>query len=261
LAAIVFAKHLPPSAGLPQVLALSPAALGHLEGLAELTLAEGEVDALPSGPFDAVVGLAPPKAVPVLAERLRPGGRLILAAEGLPGDLLASLTAAGLIHCLVEPQGALTLYRGERAPAGSPIERHAELAGTGATLGSLLLINPSDLLPRYVYLLVTQTPNKPAWKLAPSDHLEWHAATLLHPITGERALLAFSGLVKAVAFMQSAILAGTIKSVNKVGKFPAEAAQGWDLPVCLNPEFESVRGLTPGPALMVDPAAAITGEE
>jgi hypothetical protein len=254
----MFARHLPPSAGLPRVLALGPEALAELNGLADLTPALGG-GALPPGPFDAIVGVTAPEALPALAERLRPGGRLILAAEGSPDALLAALVAAGLIHCLVEPQGALTLYRGERPPQGTPIERHAALTGDQAPV--LLLTNPSDLTQRFIYLLVTQTPNKPAWKLTPSDKIEWHAATVRAPNTDEPVLLAFSGLVKAVAFMQSAVLAGVIKGVNKVGKFSAEAARAWALPVTLNPDFDLVRRLEPGPTLSVDPATAITGEE
>jgi hypothetical protein len=61
--------------------------------------------------------------------------------------------------------------------------------------------------------------------------------------------------------MQSAVLAGTIRDVNKVGKFPAEAARAWGLPVLLNPDFGLVRGLSAGPPVPVDPGAAITGEE
>ena len=44
------------------------------------------------------------------------GGRLILTSAAGPETLLAALAAAGLIHCLVEPQGRLSLYRGERPP-------------------------------------------------------------------------------------------------------------------------------------------------
>jgi len=110
---------------------------------------------------------------------------------------------------------------------------------------------------------VTQTPNKPAWKLSPDEKLEWRAATLLDPATGRPALLAFSSLVKAVAFMQSAILAPlrVINGVNKVAKFKAEVAQSWELPMILNPAFEDVRSVPLGPAYRVDPQRAVTGEE
>ncbi|MGH2523683.1 MAG: hypothetical protein ACRDH2_14360, partial [Anaerolineales bacterium] len=85
--------------------------------------------------------------------------------------------------------------------------------------------------------------------------------TLIDPATHQPALLAFSSLVKAVAFMQAAILAKFIGGVNKVGKFRAEAARAWPLPLALNPSFEAVRFAPLGPPLQVDPQAAIIGEE
>jgi hypothetical protein len=173
---------------------------------------------------------------------------LILAAEGDPETLLAALTGAGLIHCLVEPRGGEWLYRGERAPQGSSLERLRALAA-------------SDVRTPYVFLLVIQTPNKPAWRLAPGEKVAWRAATVVDPETGQPALLAFSALVKAVAFMQPAVLAGAWPGINKVGKFPAEAAQGWGLPLAWNPAFEGLRGAAAGPMVAVDPAGAMTGEE
>ena len=64
---------------------------------------------------------------------------------------------------------------------------------------------------------------KPAWKLTPGERVEWRAATVEVPGMGRR-LLAFSALVKAVAYMQPAVLAGAISGVNKVAKFSAAAA-------------------------------------
>jgi hypothetical protein len=259
----MYARHLPPCAGLPHVLALDPAAAAELAGLAHITI-PGDVDLQNTvgAPFDAVAGDASPEAVASLAQLLRPGGRLILTASAAPEPLLAALTNAGLIHCLVETCAARTLYRGERPPSGAPVERHARLAAAVAGAPPpLALISPAELTQGFIFVLVTQTPNKPAWKLSPDDRLEWSAATLRHPATNEAAVLAFSGLVKAVAFMQSAVLTGTIRDVNKVGKFPAEAARAWGRPVLLNPDFAAVRGFDAGPSLPVDPGAAITGEE
>jgi hypothetical protein len=270
----VFLKHLPPSAGLPRVLVLDAQAAAELHGRADLT-PDGP-DA-PLGPFDAVAGQAAPEHVTRLAARLRPGGRLILAASAAPAALLQALTAAGLIHCLVEPAGEWTLYRGERPPLGTPVERQAALAaggpapggaapdsttpGSTPTGGTPTLTPPDGLRLPHIYVLITQTPNKPAWKLTPADQLEWRAATLVHPDAPAPAVLAFSGLARAVAFMQAAVLAGTIKDVNKVGKFAARAAQAWGRPLLINPDFARVRPLPPGPPLVVDPALAITGEE
>jgi len=244
----MFAKHLPPSAGRPRVLALDAPAAAELAEAAEVTA--GDLAALPAGPFDAVVGEAGPFHLAALALRLRPGGRLILLAAGAPEALLAALTEAGLIHCLVEHHrhGAVCLYRGERPPTGDSRARQQALAGVALTTP-------------HVFLLVNQTPNKPAWKLAPDEALTWQAATVLDPATGAPTLLAFSALVKAVAYMQRAILAGTGPRVNKVGKFPASAAAGWPLPYVLNPEFETLKSVPAGPPLSVDPQRAISGEE
>jgi hypothetical protein len=244
----LFAKHLPPSAGQPRVLALDPDAAAELAEAAVVSAVTADGGEMPPGPFDAVAGRAGPEQAAALAGRLRPGGRLILAAEGDPEALLAALTGAGLIHCLVEPRGGGWMYRGERAPQGSSTKRLQALAAP-------------DVPTPYVFLLVTQTPNRPAWRLAADEKVEWRAATVLDSETGQPALLAFSALVKAVAFMQPAILAGAWAGINKVGKFPAEAARKWGLPLAWNPAFEAVRGAAAGPMVAVDAAGAVTGDE
>ena len=256
----MYARHLPPSAGLPRALALDAEAAADLAPVAEVVHAP-PAGPLPAGPFDAVAGKAAPARVPDLLARLRPGGRLILAAEApAPGALLRALTEAGCLHCLVETAGALTLYRGERPPAGTPLERTQALAEAEAAASAL---QPSavDFKSPFVFLLVTQSPNKPAWKLRPDEKVDWRAATVLDPATGAPALLAFSALVKAVAYLQAAILAGAAPGVNKVGKFPAAAAAGWGMPLLYNPAFETVHGWPAGPSCAVDRTQAITGDE
>lgn len=251
----VFAKHLPPSSEKPRVLALGDEVADELSEGVELIDAARAESLLP-GQLDAVVGYAAPDQIPILGRLLRPGGRLILATHADPQTLLDSLTAAGFIHCLVELLGNLTLYRGERPPEGDTLQRLEALS-----------VSPEDLPPSFafrpssVFLLITQIPNRPAWKLSPDEKLEWQAVTLLDPATGQLTLLAFSSLVKAVAFMQVAILNRMVTGVNKVAKFRAEIAQGWELPVLLNPAFEDVRSVPLGPAYNVDPQAAVTGEE
>jgi hypothetical protein len=250
----LFAKHLPPSSDLPRVLALSEAVADELRERVELIDA-ARAGASPPSQLDAVVGYAAPDQIPTLGRLLRPGGRLILATNADPQTLLDALTNAGFIHCLVEPLGHLTLYRGERPPEGSSLQRLETLAESRP---------PSSVYrPPSVFLLLSQTPNKPAWKLSPDEKLEWRAVTLLDPATGQPALLAFSSLVKAVAFMQAAILAPlrVITGVNKVAKFRAEVAQRWELPLILNPAFDDVRSVPLGPAYSVDPQMAVTGEE
>jgi hypothetical protein len=242
----LFAKHLPPSAGLPRVLALDERAA------AELPLESTPALAAPDGePFDAIVGYAAPHDLDRWLLRLRPGGRLILAGNVAPEAALAALIGAGYIHCLVEEHAGLTLYRGERPPHGSPTERIQAAAQSP-------LSNPQS---PFLFLLITQTPNKPAWKLAPEETLEWRAATVLDPRSGQPTLLAFTSLVKAVAFMQPAALAGFLRGINKVGKFRAEVAQAWPLTLVINPSFDDWQAATPGPPLAVDPRTALTGEE
>jgi len=250
----VFAKHLPPSSERPRVLALSEAVADELKESVELIDA-ARAGSLVPGRLDAVVGEAAPDQISTLGRLLRPGGRLILTTPADPQTLLKALTTAGFIHCLIEPLGHLTLYRGERPPDGSPLQRLETLAE------SLPPSRAAVLRLSSVFLLISQTPNKPAWKLSPDEKLEWQAVTLLDPATGRPALLAFSSLVKAVAFMQLAILNKMIIGVNKVAKFRAEVAQRWELPVILNPTFEDVCSVPLGPAYSVDPQTAVTGEE
>lgn len=241
----MFAKHLPPSAGRPRVLALDDNAARALPDDVELVLARTD----PVGELDAIVGYAAPDHLTALFQRLRPGGRLILAHPTPPKLLLAALTAAGFIHCLVEADGEVTLYRGERPPVGASVERLQALN------------TPTSQFPHFIFLLITQTPNKPAWKFVPGEELKWGAATVVDPLTDQPTLLAFGSLVKAVAFMQVAILNSWRMGVNKVGKFRVEVARTSAWPLMLNPEFESVRMLKLGPLFEVDPQAAVTGEE
>lgn len=243
----MFAKHLPPSAGRPRVLALDEAAGRALPVEAVVC---GPAPA--PGPFDAIVGWAGPEALARWHGLLRPGGRLILAAPptASPEALLDALTSAGFVHCLVEASAEGVLFRGER-----PFLRAAQ-----ERLRALAAEDEAPPLP-FVFVLVWQTPNKPAWQLAPDEPVEWRAATLVDPGSGQVLVPGFSSLVKAVAFMQPAILAGLLTGVNKVGKYPAAQIATWAWPVLLNPEFAAWRGAALGPPLAVDPRLAITGDE
>jgi hypothetical protein len=91
---------------------------------------------------------------------------------------------------------------------------------------------------RYVHLLIRQTPNKPAWALKPGETVTWEALAL--PGADAPLMLAFSSLPNAVAFLQPAVLSGSVQDVNKVGKFSREAAQGWRLLV--NPPLDALEG-------------------
>ncbi len=236
----MFAKHLPPSAGVPRTWALDSRAADSLPAGSAVLSEPG------AGPVDAIVGYAEADGLERYLQALRPGGRLILIAPGPDEPLLAALVAAGYIHCLTESVAEGVLYRGERPPEADSVGRIARLAGEAVTTP-------------HVFVLVQQTPNKPVWRLEPGEALAWQAATVR--VGDEVYLLAFSALVKAVAFMQSAIKAGWLSGVNKIGKYPRDAAQGWPHPLLCNPAFDDCRSQPLGPPLAVDPAGAITGEE
>lgn len=244
----MFAKHLPPSAALPVVLALDPQAAAACD-LERVALAAADASSI-----DAVCATHWPEQLVVLRERLRPGGRLILMlvddlAEG--EARLAALQAAGYIHCLVEalPDGGW-LCRGERAPLDAGLARLTAVAAGGAPVNVTALV-----------LLIRQSPNKPTWRLEPGERRVWEAASLIDPATGRPALAAFTSLVKAVAFMQPAVLAGFLEGINKTGRFATAQVEAWGLPVIVNPAFEDWRNAAPGPRVQVDPAQALAAEE
>jgi hypothetical protein len=146
------------------------------------------------------------------------------------------------------------LLRGERPHTTTDtLERIQQVArGDGDTLDF------AAYKGRYVFLLVRQTPNKPAWKLQPGEAITWHAAAVESPpsllsVVGTLyatsapnanavTVLAFSSLPKAVAFMQPAVMSGLIKDVNKVARFSREMAQTWSWSLLLNPTLDLLEG-------------------
>jgi hypothetical protein len=263
----VFTPHLPPSAALPVVLALdsqAEAALAqHVEGGFDpaagqfhdggrVVLAAGDARKV-----DAILGYHWPEDLAALRDRLRPGGRLILILLGTPSDpddgaqRLEILRAQGYIHCLIEalPDGGW-LCRGERPPQ----------QGGGLRLSSLAA-GAEGSAARSLVLLIRQSPNKPTWRLEPGERRLWEAARLIDPASGQPALLAFTSLVKAVAFMQPAVLAGMLIGINKTGRYTAEQVAAWNLPVIVNPAFEDWRNASTGEPVIVDPGQAQASEE
>ena len=191
--------------------------------------------------FDAIVAYDhfPSKAfLRAALPLLREGGRLVLV---LPYNKLSTawgerLRQAGYVRLLVEHaqerQGVL--IRGERAHQQADTLARVQVASQ-ADADTLAL---ADYRGRFVHVLVRQTPNKPAWRLAPDEVLEWHCAALDE---SPKRILAFTSLPKAVAFMQSAVLANVIRDVNKVAKFRKELVQEWQMPVLLNPTLAQVQ--------------------
>lgn len=243
----MFAKHVPPSANRPRVLVL--------EGGPEVDLPEAAVAlriGQADGPCDAVAGYAAPDPALDNLESfyglLRPGGRLILAAQADPKALLEALVQGGFRHCLVEPQpDGWVLYRGERPDLAGPALLAEDAAGAEARAP-------------FFYVPVEQTPNKPAWQRKPGEAVTWRAPTLRGP-DGLDHPLAFTSLARAVAFMQRAVLAGAFKGINKVAKVRRETAAAWPAACLLNPTFHDARHAEPGQPWLLDPAAAAAGDE
>lgn len=116
----------------------------------------------------------------------------------------------------------------------------------------------ADFKGRFVHLLIAQTPNKPVWSRSAGERIRWEAAAIEQ--AGDVTALAFSSLPNAVAFMQAAVLAGTLRGVNKVGKFSRKTAEMWSFRLILNPSPEILRQ-HPVIMLPVDPSTAETGDE
>ena len=114
---------------------------------------------------------------------------------------------------------------------------------------------------RSLVLWIRQSPNKPTWRLETGERRVWEAARLIAPASGQPAVLAFTSLVKAVAFMQPAVLAGMLTGINKTGRYAAEQVAAWNLPVIVNPAFEDWRNASAGEPVIVDPAQAQASEE
>lgn len=240
------AKHLPPSAAGLRLLDVGGAAGPVLRRLrpdvdivvASMLAKQWDYD---EQSFDAVVAYDMPLDADYLTailRLLRPGGRFV-QVNPIDQSLAAigqTLLDVGFVRCLVEPateQGGV-LLRGERAHTTSDtLERVQGVAQRDADLLDL-----SSFKGRYVHLLVRQQPNKPVWRLAPDEVITWDAAAVAQ--ADEAALLAFSSLPKAVAFMQSAVLENVMTGINKVGKFSLQTASEWRHPVIVNPTLASI---------------------
>lgn len=264
--ALAVARHLPPSAASLRLLDVGGRAGATLAGLrADLDIHTAPPDPAqwPVEPdsVDAVVAVGARPDAALLAAALavlRPGGRLMLVdVDGAPDEAaVRTLDGAGFTRILVEAAmpGRGVLMRAEKPhTTADTLRRVAQVAARDAGLVDL-----NSYSGPYVHLLVRQTPNKPVWERAPGERLAWEAAAIV--TEGEPALLAFSALPRAVAFMQPAVLAGQIRDVNKVVKFSRATAQRWTARVLLNPPVEilSEREVV---FLEIDPATAEAPDE
>lgn len=166
---------------------------------------------------------------------LRRGGRLIaLLPQEVPDATWVSLLEdQGYTRILVEAALADSatgvLVRGEKPHTTTDTLARIRVASSqDDTLTDL------DHYPgRFLYLLVRQTPNKPVWALRAGESYTWEAVVV--PAEDTEALIAFSSLAKAVAFMQPAVLEGHIRDINKVAKYSVGTVRTWDIRVLLNP--------------------------
>lgn len=238
----VMVKHLPPSGANLRLLDVNGAtgeAFSKRRDDLQITKKTGVAASWQLAPdsFDAVAAVDVDTTTSFLAtclKALRPGGRLIvvLSDQSVSMDWVACLEQAGYTRTLVESAleyGYGVLLRGEKPHTEArTVDRIRQVADQDQWAG------------RYVHLLIRQTPNKPVWALEPGTVIEWWAAAVQG---GDGpALLAFSSLPKAVAFMQPAVIQGLIKDVNKVGKFSRETARAWTMPVVVNATLESLAG-------------------
>lgn len=261
------AKHLPPSASTLRLADVDGAAGDALrQHRADLDImpVSGEMWTFKENSLDAVAAFDRTLERGLLysaLNALRPGGRLIVVdPHGKPDHKhVLTLEEAGYTRILVEaavehPVTAGVLMRGEKPHLTADTSARVNLiAGRDSAASDL-----ANFKGRYIHLLVRQTPNKPAWALTPDDKITWEAVAIQQE--GSAALLAFSSLPNAVAFMQAALLAGTIRDVNKVGKFSRATAETWQFPVLLNPSPDVLRDQTIT-LIPIDPATAETPDE
>lgn len=258
-------KHLPPSASQLNLLDVEGAAQDiltkHRPDLA-VTVVTGPPETWPVAPgsFDAVTAFDADPTTPLLnaaLSALRPGGRLIvMKTRGEPdAQHVVRLEQHGFTRILVEtgaecPLPVGVLMRGERRHDTDDTLARVQV-GASRDEDTQTLENYKG---RFVHLLIRQTPDKPAWKLRADEPLIWEAVTL------NGALLAFSSLPKAVAFMQPVVLTGTILGVNKVGKFSKRTAQTWPVPILLNPTPNQLESGVLG-VINIDPDSAEAPDE
>jgi hypothetical protein len=238
--------------------------LAELRGdLQIISAKQGEVWGLPPNSVDAVVAYGDPLdafGLQTALDALRPGGRLIMTDPN--GEVrethVQTLEGAGYTRILVAigaecPVPVGVLMRGEKPHMTDDTWARVQNIANKDAANDLRAYKG-----RYVHLLVQQKPNKPVWALKPDEQIVWYALALNDEASS--ALLAFSSLPRAVAFMQPAVLAGQIKDVNKVAKFRRETALTWTLPVLLNPDAAALHSHSIA-FIAIDPAAAEAPDE
>ena len=171
-------------------------------------------------------------------------------------NFVAILESADYVRILVQPatEAGGVLIRGEKPHITANTLERIQTVSTQDDDS----VDWSEFRGRYVHLLIRQTPNKPVWKLSPDETIEWQAVTIQQD--GNTSLLGYSSLPKCVEFMQSAVMAGWVQDVNKVGKFKKEVIQDLELAILINPTLDDVSA-HPATWLPIDPNFAEAPDE
>jgi hypothetical protein len=256
-------KHLPPSASRLSLLDIEGKAREILEKHRpdlDVTVVAGADWQVDSETFDAVTAFDDDLRGDLLGAALgalRPGGRLIImATKGDPNaEQVQTLEKHGYTRILVEtgaecPLPVGVLMRGEKPHTTDDTQARVKVAADADEDAQTL----DTYRGRFVYLLVRQTPNKPAWAIRADEPVTWDAVTL------NGSLMAFTSLPKAVAFMQPVVVAGKIKDVSKFAKFSVETARTWTRPVRLNPPIAALDRARIE-SVSIDPDTAETPDE
>ncbi len=259
-------KHLPPSADLPRVRPLDKRSARWCLALDR----QGSIISSADRFADATV-TSDIAHVQDAATSLRPNGRaifLIPNTEGIATEsIIEALTANDLTRILTESvlDHTFILARGERP---TDQERTTDRIATIAQIDvSSIELVPAQVAAQkhpHLHLLVRQHPPSRGWAdMQPNT--TWQAVTLHDTQSDQVALLAFTSLVKATAFMQPAVLADVIHGVNKMPRFETDWLIDRSPAFIINPAFERLREDPRfdfnSPPIEIGPALALKSNE
>jgi len=259
-------KHLPPSASIPNVQAGDERSRRWGMSLER----QGHITLNADRPIDGVLA-SELSFAPKAASSLRPNGRAIFlvpnTADVSTEAVVQTLTAAGLVRILSESvlNEAYLLARGERPTTQArTTDRIATIAQVAPNPIEVVEIEEAVQQYRSLHLLVRQDPPARAWNEA-QPNLTWQALTVQDAWADRVVLLAFTSLVKAVAFMQPAVIAGVIHNINKLPRYEMDQFLKWNLPLIVNSTFEALREDHrfdfQAPPLEIDPLQAMRSHE
>jgi hypothetical protein len=258
-------KHLPPSADLPRVRPLDDRSARWCLALDR----QGSIISVDDSEVDAAVasGIA---HVQDAATSLRPNGRaifLIPNTEGIATEsIVEALTANDLTRILIESvlDHTFILARGERpTDQERTTDRIATIARIESEAIEILAIDQAAQRYLHLQVLVKQQPPSRGWAdMQPNT--TWEALTIQDADSDQFLLVAFTSLVKAVAFLQPAVLADVVHGINKMPRFETERIIGGQYFI-INPVFEALRENQrfnfDSPMFKIDPFLAMKSNE